>query len=65
MSLGFQGWRAARPDRPGHESPGHPWRRGDPWALQLAERQPVLWRFRAARCRTLEIRESIRLGVDR
>jgi hypothetical protein len=48
-------------DDPG-EPPGHPWRsRRDPWALTWAERLPVVWRFRAARCRPFERRE----GVDR
>jgi hypothetical protein len=54
------------PDDDPDEPPGHPWRSWrDAWALTWAERQPVLWRFRAARCRLLEIREAIRLGVDR
>jgi hypothetical protein len=39
--------------------------RRDPWALTLVDRAPVLWRFRAARSRLLEIREAIRMGVDR
>jgi hypothetical protein len=39
--------------------------RRDPWALTLIDRAPILWRFRAARCRLLEIREAIRMGVDR
>jgi hypothetical protein len=40
------------PDDDPSDPPGHPWRsRRDPWALTWAERQPVLWRFGAARCR--------------
>jgi hypothetical protein len=35
------------------------------WALTFVDRAPVLWRFRAARCRLLEAREAIRMGVDR
>jgi hypothetical protein len=46
------------PDDDPSEPPGHPWQR-DPWQLTWAERVPVVWRFRAARCRLLEIREGV------
>jgi hypothetical protein len=35
------------------------------WALSFVDRAPFLWRFRALRCRILEAREAIRMGVDR
>jgi hypothetical protein len=57
--------KSSSSDDPGGEPP-HPWRRRrDPWALTWAERQPLIWRLRAARCRLLEIREAFRMGVDR
>lgn len=43
-------------DSPGEGGPG-----GGAWPLSFVDRAPVLWRFRALRCRLLEIRE----GVDR
>jgi hypothetical protein len=68
---------ATRPTRPGRVTVKRRARaartttpsRGDPdddpdeqtWALTFVDRAPVLWRFRAARCRYMEWRE----GVDR
>ena len=43
------------PDEPGEQT----------WALTFVDRAPALWRVRAARCRLLEVREAIRMGVDR
>jgi hypothetical protein len=37
----------------------------DPLELTWAERQPALWRVRDARCRVLEAREAIWMGIDR
>ena len=43
------------PDEPGEQT----------WALTFVDRAPVFWRLRDARCRLLEMREAIRMGVDR